>query len=51
MSELVSENLKAVQKCQNKSYDQNAREPGEVVLVLLPTSSSKLSTKFKSLRQ
>ena len=51
MSELVSENLKVAQRCQKKWYDLDARErelePGEEVLVLLPTSSNKLLAQWQ----
>ena len=46
MSELARENLAKAQKQQKRWYDENARErrfePGEQVLVLLPTETSKL---------
>ena len=46
MTEIVSVNLKEAQQRQKTWYDQTARErelePGEEVLVLLPTSSNKL---------
>ena len=46
MTEIVSANLKEAQQRQKTWYDQTAREresePGEEVLVLLPTSSNKL---------
>ena len=45
MTETVSANLKEAQQRQKTWYDQTARErdlePGEEVLVLLPTSSNK----------
>ena len=51
MSELVSENLKGAQKCQNLWYDQNARkrvlEPEDEVLVLLLTTSNKLLAQWQ----
>ena len=51
MSELVSENVREAQRCQKLWYDQNTRErvlePGEEVLVLLPTSSNKLLAKWQ----
>jgi transposase InsO family protein len=46
MSELACENLAKAQRKQKRWYDHNARErkfePGEQVLVLLPTSSNRL---------
>ena len=43
MTEIVSDSLKEAQQQQKTWYDQTAREretePGEEVLVLLPTSS------------
>ena len=46
MTELVKNNLSNAQERQRKWYDRNARtrefKPGQQVLVLLPTSSSKL---------
>ena len=46
MTELVQENLAKAQKEQKRWYDKNARtrefKEGDLVLVLLPTSSSKL---------
>ena len=51
MSELVSENLKGAQKRQKLWYDQNARErvlePEDAILVLLPTTSSKLLAQWQ----
>ena len=50
MSELARENLAKAQKQQKKWYDENARErrfePGEQVLVLLPTETSKLLAQW-----
>ena len=46
MSELVQENLSKSQSQQKTWYDKKARvhefQPGDLVLVLLPTSTSKL---------
>ena len=46
MSELVRENLAQAQKDQKRWYDRHAQQrefqPGEHVLVLLPSSTSKL---------
>lgn len=46
MSELAQENLATAQAKQKSWYDQNARmcefQPGDQVLVLLPTSTQKL---------
>ena len=46
MSELVQENISKAQRYQKKWYDQNARErefnEGDLVLMLLPTSTNKL---------
>lgn len=51
MTELVQENLGRVQKVQKNWYDRNARlrefEPGDSVLVLLPTSTSKLRAQWQ----
>ncbi len=51
MAELVQENLSKAQGKQKRWYDRNARirefEPGDPVLVLLPTSSSKLLAKWQ----
>ena len=51
MSELVGKNVEGAQKCQKNWYDRNARErellSGEEVLVLLPTSSNKLSAQWQ----
>ena len=50
MSELARENLARAQKRQKRWYDENARErrfePGEQVLVLLPTDTSKLLAQW-----
>ena len=49
MSELVGQNMKEAQQNQKKWYDRNARvrdfEPGEQVLVLLPTLANKLQAQ------
>ena len=51
MTELVQENLAKAQKKQKEWYDQNARarefQTGDLVLVLLPTSSSKLLAQWQ----
>ena len=51
MTEIVSANLKEAQRRQKTWYDQTARErelePGEEVLVLLPTSSNKLLAQWQ----
>ncbi len=51
MAELVQENLSKAQGKQKRWYDRNARirefEPGDPVLVLLPTSSSKLLAQWQ----
>ena len=51
MTELVQENLGRAQKVQKTWYDRNARlrefEPGDSVLVLLPTSTSKLRAQWQ----
>ena len=51
MTEIVSANLKEAQQRQKTWYDQTARErelePGEKVLVLLPTSSNKLLAQWQ----
>ena len=51
MTEIVSANLKEAQQRQKTWYDQTARErelePGEEVLVLLPTSSNKLLAQWQ----
>ena len=50
MSELARENLTKAQKRQKRWYDENARErrfePGDQVLVLLPTETSKLLAQW-----
>ena len=50
-TEIVSVNLKKAQQRQNTWQDQTARErelePGEKVLVLLPTSSNKLLAQWQ----
>ena len=52
MTEIVSANLKEAQQRQKTWYDQTARErelePGEEMLVLLPTSSNKLLAHWDS---
>ncbi|KAL1246972.1 hypothetical protein QQF64_034274 [Cirrhinus molitorella] len=49
--EQARENLKEAQKAQKTWYDQNARQrqlqPGQKVLLLLPTSANKLLTKWQ----
>lgn len=51
MADLVMENMKKAQDKQKYWYDRNAREttlePGERVLVLLPTSSNKLLAQWQ----
>ena len=51
MSELARENLTKAQAQQKRWYDRNARErefqPGEHVLVLLPTLTHKLLEKWQ----
>ena len=51
MSELVQENLSKAQSRQKSWYDRNARvrefQPGDPVLVLLPTSTSKLLAQWQ----
>ena len=51
MSGIVKENLEAAQKLQKRWYDQNARQrqfqPGDQVLVLLPTSTNKLLAQWQ----
>ena len=51
MSALVGENLEKVQQNQKKWYDRHARnrefQPGELVLVLLPSSTSKLQAQWQ----
>ena len=51
MSDHVQENLKSAGARQKKWYDKNARDcsfqAGEQVLVLLPTSSSKLTAQWQ----
>ena len=53
MSETARENSTQARKKQKQWYDQNAREwkfePGEQVLVLLPTSMSKLLAQWQGL--
>ncbi len=50
MAELVQQNLGRAQAQQKVWYDRNARsrelEPGDDVLVLLPTSTSKLFAQW-----
>ena len=51
MAELVQKNLKDAQQTQKRWYDRTARErefqPGDQVLVLLPTSTNKLLAKWR----
>eukprot|EP00731_Ephydatia_muelleri_P030199 Em0021g722a len=51
MSEMVKDNLERAQQKQKLWYDQNARQrelkPGDLVLVLLPTSASSLTAHWK----
>ncbi|KAK7913399.1 hypothetical protein WMY93_013610 [Mugilogobius chulae] len=51
MSELAQDNMKAAQRGQKTWYDRAARhrslEPGDKVLVMLPTSDSKLLAKWQ----
>ena len=51
MAEMVKGNLERAQQKQKSWYDQNARQrelkPGDLVLVLLPTSSSSLTAQWK----
>ena len=51
MRELVHENLMTAQRQQKQWYDRNARsrefEAGDLVLVLLPTSTSKLLAQWQ----
>eukprot|EP00731_Ephydatia_muelleri_P011389 Em0006g283a len=51
MAEMVKGNLERAQQRQKLWYDQNARQrelkPGDLVLVLLPTSSSSLTAQWK----
>ena len=51
MADLVGENMQKAQETQKRWYDRNAREktlePGEKVLVLLPTSSNKLLAQWQ----
>ena len=51
MAEVVQENLSKVQRQQKEWYDKNARsrefQPGDQVLVLLPTSTNKLLAKWQ----
>ena len=51
MSDIVQENLKKVQDKQKQWYDKDARlrefSPGDPVLVLLPTSTSKLLAQWQ----
>ena len=51
MADLVGENMKKAQETQKHWYDLNAREktlePGEGVLILLPTSSNKLLAQWQ----
>ena len=51
MADLVHENMVQSQANQKRWYDRNARsrkfEPGDQVLVLLPTSTSKLLAQWQ----
>jgi ribosomal protein L21E len=51
IADIVKENLKKVQGKQKQQYDKNARlrefTPGDPVLVLLPTSTSKLLAQWQ----
>ena len=51
MTDLVEQNMEKAQANQKKWYDRNARsckfEPGDQVLVLLPTSTSKLLAQWQ----
>lgn len=51
MSELVQQNLSKAQKQQKQWYDKNARarkfQPGQQVLVLLPTTTNKLFAQWQ----
>ena len=51
MSTIVQENLKSAQYLQMRWYDQNARQrqfqPGDQVLVVLPTSTNKLLAQWQ----
>ena len=51
MTEIVPKNLRSKREAQNRWYDQTARErcfdPGDQVLVLLPTSTNKLLAKWQ----
>ena len=51
MTELVQENMAKAQQQQKRWYDKTARsrefEPGEKVLLLLPTSTNKLKAKWQ----
>ena len=51
MSELTQKNLLSSQQAQKQWYDQTARErsfqPGDQVLVLLPTTTNKLMAEWQ----
>ena len=51
MSELVGQNMEQAQAKQKKYFDRKARdrsfEPGELVLLLLPTSSRKMEAAWQ----
>ena len=51
MSELARQNLLSSQKAQKRWYDQTARErsfqPGDQVLILLPTTANKLAAEWQ----
>ena len=51
MSELARQNLLSSQKAQKRWYDQTARErsfqPGDQVLILLPTTANKLTAEWQ----
>ena len=51
LTELVQQNLSTAQKAQKVWYDRNARDrdfnPGDQVLVLLPTSTNKLLAEWQ----
>lgn len=52
MKSLAKENIKKAQQTQNVWYDKRARErfePGQKVLLLLPTCENKLLTKWHGL--
>ena len=47
LAKLVRENVSKVQQSQKKWYDRNTRLTGDSVLVLLPTSTSKLTAQWQ----